>query len=53
MAPALCACVCVRTHGCKCATVCARECLTGVGVPQCVLGFKYPPSIEEGRRDKG
>lgn len=36
---------------CAGGSVCAR--LTGVGVPQCVLGFKYPPSIEAGRRDKG
>lgn len=58
MAPALCVCVYV----CECVwCVCVSEsvradprvCLTGVGVPQCVLGFKYPPSIEAGRRDKG
>ena len=49
----MCVCVCVRV--CKCASVRAGPCvcLTGVGVPQCVLGFKYPPSIEAGRRDKG
>lgn len=51
MAPALSVCVCVCVHVCE---VCGqiRVCLTGVGVPQCVLGFKYPPSIEAGRRDK-
>lgn len=38
---------------CKCAGRPTCVCLTGVGVPQCVLGFKYPPSIEAGRRDKG
>lgn len=51
MAPALFVCVCM----CVCASVRAGlcVCLTEVGVPQCVLGFKYPPSIEAGRRDKG
>lgn len=51
MAPALYACVCVGAHAGERAGLCA--CLTGVGVPECVLGFKYPPSIEAGRRDKG
>ncbi len=51
MAPALFACVCVGARASVRAGPCA--CLTGVGVPECVLGFKYPPSIEAGRRDKG
>lgn len=53
MAPALLVpvCVCVYMHVKVRGQV--RVCLTGVGVPQCVLGFKYPPSIEAGRRDKG
>lgn len=56
MAPALCVCVYVcESVWCVSESVRAdpRVCLTGVGVPQCVLGFKYPPSIEAGRRDKG
>lgn len=51
MAPALFVCVCVYVRVQACRRF--RVCLTGVGVPQCVLGFKYPPSIEAGRRDKG
>lgn len=43
----VCVCVCVWVQASP------RVHLTGVGVPQCVLGFKYPPSIEAGRRDKG
>lgn len=55
MAPALFVCVWVYARMCVCASVQAGPCvcLTGVGVPQCVLGFKYPPSIEAVRRDKG
>lgn len=53
MAPALFVCVCVCVRVCTSVRAGLCVCLTGVGVPQCVLGFKYPPSIEAGRRDKG